>query len=455
MNYKLLLMALLVIIILLALFIVYKFVSSVEQKICDKITDVYNKQSNYVIENVQNSLDQHAVKIKNISMENIQQLKRINMLNHQPITQIANHFSETDDSDVIKTDIKHMSDSALTLNHDNNYYMSEDSATSDMKLTNDIDIYESKSMKLPIYNAENTSLSKSFINKHNLKINQESDDADLTSDGNFSADTDNDDEVDNKETNNVIEKNTEKIIYEIKKDPNNPTSSESKESIKKTPTNNNDDVEDETKSSASDEDDNIVVVEVDKFIDDKKDKINADPIDDTANFIKNNLKLKSLFEALSDNEESNGDDKKDLKSIYGNITFGSKLSKKSKKPVIKKQTDKKSVEEKSTNESVENDDAKTNNTGETGDTTNKSSGDKSSNDNSDSEEEKSSKKSDEKDIDLKSLSALNITKLKDYAKKNNIPVAIKDGKKWRQYKKGELFDKIKEFLENKKSNNNI
>jgi len=68
---------------------------------------------------INNDVDHCINKIKEVSVDNLHQLKKINMINHQHIT--SNHFTETEDSEV-KTDVNNFSDA---MDSDNKYMIFE------------------------------------------------------------------------------------------------------------------------------------------------------------------------------------------------------------------------------------------------------------------------------------------------------------------------------------------
>lgn len=99
MNYK-------TIVVLLALSIlvvmVYKEVISLKTSVKTDINELkihVNDTTFNMTGKLQNNMIQCVSKIKDISNENFQQLRRINLLNRQPVTKISNYFTETDESE--------------------------------------------------------------------------------------------------------------------------------------------------------------------------------------------------------------------------------------------------------------------------------------------------------------------------------------------------------------------
>jgi len=88
----------------------------------------YNSQ--HMVDQVQNNLTSCLKQIRGISTDNLQQLRKITLLNNQPITKkVANHFTETDESTLEPSysDKKKI----FETNVEGEYYMSEDAVKSD------------------------------------------------------------------------------------------------------------------------------------------------------------------------------------------------------------------------------------------------------------------------------------------------------------------------------------
>lgn len=100
MDYKLLVILLILLIVILT----YKQISTIKQdveKFMDDTVTSFEKQSNQLTNKINTNMIQYVDKIKNISSDNIAQIRRINALNNQPI--INNKYSETEDSDYMTT----------------------------------------------------------------------------------------------------------------------------------------------------------------------------------------------------------------------------------------------------------------------------------------------------------------------------------------------------------------
>ncbi len=137
MDYKLIIF---LILILLAIMFMYKEMVSLKQFInksfvsYDKIASIKGEQLN---NNIQQSVAQYINKIKTISSDNIDQLKKIHILNRQHINKVTNHFTETENmynSDDEQAEIAYLSDmnkvhdihdKKMNMQH-NELYMSSD-----------------------------------------------------------------------------------------------------------------------------------------------------------------------------------------------------------------------------------------------------------------------------------------------------------------------------------------
>lgn len=109
-----------VIIILLALLfliiLVYREVSTIKDNIYKNgsvLSLQYSKNNDQMMLKFRNDMDKYVSQIKGISSDNLQQLRKITLLNHQNVTRkSANHFTETDNSE-FKTNVQYLSDSKV------------------------------------------------------------------------------------------------------------------------------------------------------------------------------------------------------------------------------------------------------------------------------------------------------------------------------------------------------
>ena len=119
MNYKLIL---LIIGLCTFIFILYREINQLKDNYND-MKILFSEFNTTFITHIKNNIEQYIKQIKKISTDNLDQLKEINILHHQPITKITNHFTETLDSE-IHSNINYLSD--IATKNRNKYYMSED-----------------------------------------------------------------------------------------------------------------------------------------------------------------------------------------------------------------------------------------------------------------------------------------------------------------------------------------
>lgn len=140
MDYKIIVLLL---VLLFIIVLVYREISTIKDQVDKTImtSTIASKQLNDRHElTMQQSMDKYLSQIKTIGTDNLQQLKKITLLNHQPIIQkkTSNHFTETDGSETNK-------------NQESHYYMSEET-----KRTNNLyDAEQSpKDDNIPIYDED-------------------------------------------------------------------------------------------------------------------------------------------------------------------------------------------------------------------------------------------------------------------------------------------------------------
>ena len=246
-----------VIIILLALLflivLVYREVSSLKDQFGKNISSMtlqFRQNSDKMMTKFQNNMNKYVSQIKGISSDNLQQLRKITLLNHQQVTRPANHFTETDNSEV-KTDVQYLSDTKghnpqnkQRLNEKNNkifekkeepqYYMSEE----DTKKTKESDMISEgaeKSSRLNINKKpqtivcddtkcyiQNTNIDNtvnvlnqdSAINNNPSNYNENENENDNDNDNNNENDNDNENDNENDKIDNEI-----LPIYQCNEDP--------------------------------------------------------------------------------------------------------------------------------------------------------------------------------------------------------------------------------------------
>ena len=166
-----------VIIILLALLfliiLVYREVSTLKDhwsKNSNNVSLQFRQNNDKMMVKFQNNMNKYLSQIKVISCDNLQQLRKITLLNHQPvIRKFSNHFTETDNSD-IKTDMQCFSD----LNIKNNKINEENQKIFERK---EISQYymseETKKTKESEAISENAERSSKIYSNYNKKNNNE------------------------------------------------------------------------------------------------------------------------------------------------------------------------------------------------------------------------------------------------------------------------------------------
>jgi hypothetical protein len=144
--------------IILLIIIMIREVYMLKEHVTEQLQDIHTNIVS-TTDNINNNFNKCISQIKGISTDNIQQLRKITLLNHQPIAKMSNHYTETDESDM-HSNINHLSDARNTKIFENNHelYMSE--TTKKTTDTHDIqeihdehDILESKQtpFNIPVY----------------------------------------------------------------------------------------------------------------------------------------------------------------------------------------------------------------------------------------------------------------------------------------------------------------
>lgn len=119
MDYKMLIILL---VLLFLLILVYRELSTIKDDLTDNVKKMgiqFQNDREETVTKLQNNMIKCVSQIKGISSDNLNQLRKITMLNNQPISR-NNHFTETDDSEV-RTDIY------FKANSNNKYLISEQS----------------------------------------------------------------------------------------------------------------------------------------------------------------------------------------------------------------------------------------------------------------------------------------------------------------------------------------
>ena len=208
MDFKFMIILLILVVLLI---IIHKELKSIRHSL-DNI-DQFEENVADLSNKINVDISQYIDQIREISADNLQELKKINMINHQHV--ISNHFSETEDSD-IKTDVNYLSETCEDNDNqkymifkeqnnnvepvaiNSNYYMSE---TDNVNKTEHSSFYndQADSIIIPTY------LNKQMIeNESDNSINEQTSNIDRTENTQFCEDEDNVNNVDNDEVNNLL-----------------------------------------------------------------------------------------------------------------------------------------------------------------------------------------------------------------------------------------------------------
>lgn len=138
MNLNIAIAIVILVALLLLIVLVYKGIVDLKDGLNKNATvlALQNKQTNdKIYAKFQTNMDNYVNQIRGISSNNLQQLRKITLLNHQPIVnRISNHFTETDDGEM-RTEIQYFSETR-TANNTNLNNIENDNA--------DCDIFEKK-----------------------------------------------------------------------------------------------------------------------------------------------------------------------------------------------------------------------------------------------------------------------------------------------------------------------
>lgn len=146
MDYKILIMLLALLFLMILL---YKEMSSIKEDIIGhvgRLVSNMKSQNDKQVLQLKSNLNQCVGQIKGISTDNLQQLRKITLLNNQPITRTANHFTEVDDSDMrtdgnmlsdrmtdhVSANVKSNNKNVFQESRQSHYYMSEETDRSSM-----------------------------------------------------------------------------------------------------------------------------------------------------------------------------------------------------------------------------------------------------------------------------------------------------------------------------------
>lgn len=131
MDYKIIII---LIALLFLMILIYREVSELKDQWNKNMADmsIYLNQNNEkMLKSVQGNMNKYVTQIKGIGSENLQQLGKITLLNHQPIIdrKTSNHFTETDISNYMPDRvgiIEEENEKIFERKENSHYYMSED-----------------------------------------------------------------------------------------------------------------------------------------------------------------------------------------------------------------------------------------------------------------------------------------------------------------------------------------
>jgi hypothetical protein len=103
MSYK---MAIMLLLLFVFLIVMYREILNLREELTANLSDIKTNFNDATV-NMTNKLQSNMIhcvsKIKDISTDNLQQLRKISMLNRQQVTKVSNHFTESDSVDIDET----------------------------------------------------------------------------------------------------------------------------------------------------------------------------------------------------------------------------------------------------------------------------------------------------------------------------------------------------------------
>lgn len=161
MDYKVIII---LIVLLFLVVLVYREISSLKDIVNKNIDDSFNVPHEKLMYTIQNNLDKYIGQIKNISNDNLQQLKKITLLNHQPIIKhFGNNYTETDNNSEFRKDIDYLSNG-----NSNNWKKKLEEKNKK--------IFEKKEQSHECYMSEETKKKDDMAEKNNLTYEEADDD---------------------------------------------------------------------------------------------------------------------------------------------------------------------------------------------------------------------------------------------------------------------------------------
>ncbi len=374
-----------------------------------------NEDNNLIVrKNFQNDLNVFANKIKLLNDENLQQFRKITLLNNQPILKNNNYFREMEntDSELDNRDLRYLSDSKLMSKKESSSKFSE---TSELTSTETSVESSEKNIKknrkeqniLPLRNTvvknvlnniiSTNTLSENKINTDDLTLNKKSE---TTIEVNTNVIEEEKEVKEVKEVEkNISEKgeNENKSLSSFRNEDNNKLdyileSDSDSESVSET---NSDLADNEEEIESSDNDEEI------ESSDNEEESESNEII-----FDKDDLELKNNYFSNKINNKELVENAENIK--FDTITLGTKKSK-----------NKKDKEEKNDLNEIKMPDEIARNVNKE---------------------------------NLKSIDDYTLETLKNLAKKFNIPLSIKSSGKWKSLNKTEIYSEISKLLNKKNLN---
>ena len=436
----------------------YREISKLNHTISTEFSDMKNiiRESNGIFKKqLQIQFDNNLEKIKLINTESIQQVRKMNLIHSEPIKKSSNYYTENDSDCELGPGIKYLSDSTYDAKHNDKKcdfypYMSQDdkmSKTSDIKTisknTSGINIstvpmeeiknfnncfdpmeptkltplHEQKCLDIscrPIINNQNQLKKLNLSNLSNLSMKPIDQMIFILNRDENINDDDNEIYIDEDEYDN---ESKNKSIYDEKS--NNKIDKKSSEKINNLSIDDNDDdnnddnnydecssseieVELEHENNLENEDDQIIEINTKKLL---KEINNEDILEQK---MKNDKKVKKIEKIEKIDDEA---------SKYDSITVGSKKDKKETIIKLRKNND-------------ESDDEDINSENDESSVVTTELGDINKN-------------------NFKKATEYKLESLKKLAKYHKIPLSTKENGKYKVYNKSDLYNKIKEILQNK------
>jgi hypothetical protein len=177
MDYKILILAA---ILIGALIFLYREISTLKDEVRKghrEVRDSVDDTKDEVIKEVKNDLEKTLDKLRTLNLEYIQQVRKMNIIQNQPITKSSNHF--TDSESEIGTNLNYLSDTNVVLpkqivaKNESSFYMSNDEEISPQETQNNSLILLTKNLDISGNNIGtlHNEVILSTENKHDIILN--------------------------------------------------------------------------------------------------------------------------------------------------------------------------------------------------------------------------------------------------------------------------------------------